>query len=135
MLPDHTIVEALSDVDIYSNGADELGPFGAGAGKGRGGPESVTEFLYCRDTAGPPLWGGNVGSGEENKISPGRLPGQGCKAANRAATSTMEGWAVVLPSPGGSTDGGGRREDQDVDPSEAEYCRAIYCNATDSGPV
>ena len=76
-----------------------------------------------------------MGSDEENGISPGRLPGQGCKAANRSATSTREVWAVVIPIPGGSTGGGGRREDQDVDPSEAEYGRALYCDATDSGPV
>ena len=49
---------------------DELGPFGAGAGKGGGGPESVTEFLYCRDTAGPPLRGRNVGS-EKKRNHPG----------------------------------------------------------------
>ena len=76
-----------------------------------------------------------MGSDKENGVSPGRLPGQGCKAANRAETSTREGWTVVLPIPGGSTEGGGRREDQDVDPPETEYGRAIYCDATDSGPV
>ena len=42
---------------------------------------------------------------------------------------------MVLPIPGGSTEGGRRREDQDVDPSEAEYSRAIYCDATNYGPV
>ena len=102
-------------------GAGELGTFGAGAGKGGGGTKSVTEFLYCRDIAGPPLWGGNVGPDAEDGVSPGRLLGQVCKAHNREATSPREGWAVVLPSPGGSNEGGGRRADQDVDPSEAEY--------------
>ena len=48
---------------------------------------------------------------------------------------TREGWAVVLPILGKSTKTGGRREDQDVDPSETEYSRTIYCNATDYGPV
>ena len=57
-----------------------------------------------------------MGSDEENGISPGSLPGQGYKAVNRASTSTREGWEVVLPIPGGSTEGGGRSEDQDVDP-------------------
>ena len=116
-------------------GAGELGTFGAGAGKGGGVPESVTEFLYCRDTAGPPLRGGNVGPDAEDGVSLGRLPGQGCKAPNREATSPREGWAVVLPISGGSNEGGGRRADQDVDPSEAEYGRAIYCDATNSGPM
>ena len=42
-------------------GVGELWTVGAGAGTGGGGPKSVTEFLYCRDTAGPPLRGGVVG--------------------------------------------------------------------------
>ena len=46
--------------------------------------------------------------------------GQDCKASDREATLPREGWEVVLPSPGRSTEGGGRSADQDVDPSEAE---------------
>ena len=69
----------------------------------------------------------------EYGVSPGRLPGQGCKVPNRESALPWEGWAVVLPIPGGSNEGGGGRADQDVDPSEAEYGRAIYCDATDSG--
>ena len=76
-----------------------------------------------------------MGSNEKNGVSPGSLPGQGCKAANRLVTLKREGWEVVLPIPGGSTEGGGRREDQDIDPLEAEYGRAIYCDANDYGPV
>ena len=76
-----------------------------------------------------------MGPDKEDGVSPGRLPGQGCKAANRAETLTREGWAVVLPIPGGIPEGGGHSEDQDVNPSETEYGRAIYCNTTDSGPV
>ena len=44
---------------------------------GGGGPESVTQFLYCRDTAGPPLWGGVLGPHQADGVCPGRLPGQG----------------------------------------------------------
>ena len=76
-----------------------------------------------------------MGPDGEDGVNPGRLPGQGCKADNRAATLTREGWAVVIPIPGGSTEGGRHREDQDVDPSEAEYGRAIYYDVIDSGPV
>ena len=42
---------------------------------------------------------------------------------------------VKITSSGGSNEGGGRSADQDVDPLEAEYGRAIYCDATDSGPI
>ena len=63
-------------------GAGELGTFGLGTWQGGGGPESVTEFLHCHDTAGPPLWGEDVSSYEEDGVGPGRLSGQGCKKVN-----------------------------------------------------
>ena len=46
-------------------------------GKGGGGPEGVTDVLHRRDTAGPPLWGGVLGTDGEDGSGPGRLPGQG----------------------------------------------------------
>ena len=42
---------------------------------------------------------------------------------------------MVLPVPGGGDEGGGECADLDVDPSEAEHGRAIYCDAADSGPM
>ena len=113
----------------------ELGTVGAGAGTGGGGPESVTEFLYCRDTAGPPLPGRDVGIDAEDGASPGRLPGQGCKASGREAAPPGEGWIMVLPIPGRGFEGGGCREGQDINPPETEHDHAIYCNNTNSGPL
>ena len=45
-------------------------------GREGGGPKSVTQFLYCRDTAGPPLWGGDLGPHQEDGGCPGTRPGQ-----------------------------------------------------------
>ena len=59
----------------------------------------------------------------------------GLLEVNRESASPWEGWTMVLPVPGGGDEGGGDRADLDVDPSEAEHGRAIYCNAADSGPV
>ena len=42
---------------------------------------------------------------------------------------------MVLPITGGSDEGGGDRSDSDLNPPGAEYGRAIYCDAADSGPV
>ena len=106
-----------------------------GTWQGGGGPENVTEFLHCRDTAGPPLRGGDVGSYEEDGVGPGRLSGQSCKKINGETASPWEGWVVVLPVPGRGNEGGGDRADLDIDPPEAENGRAIYCDAADSGPV
>ena len=33
--------------------------------------------LNCRDTAGPPLWGGDMGADQKDGGCPGRFPGQG----------------------------------------------------------
>ena len=76
-----------------------------------------------------------MGPDKEDVVSPGRLPGQGCKAFNRETASPWEGWAVVLLVPGRGDEGGGGCEDPDVDPSEAKHGRAIYCDAAYSGPM
>ena len=55
----------------HKKGAEKLGMFGLGTWQGGGGPESVTEFLHCRDTAGPPLRGKDVGSYEKDVVGPG----------------------------------------------------------------
>ena len=76
-----------------------------------------------------------MGPHKEDGVIPGRLPGQGCEAFDRETSSPGEGWAVVLPVPGGGDEGGGDRADLDVDPSEAEHGCAIYCDAADYGPM
>ena len=42
---------------------------------------------------------------------------------------------MVLPPPGGCSQGGGGREGQDIGPPETEYGRAIHCDTTDSGAL
>ena len=76
-----------------------------------------------------------MGPDKEDGVSPVRFSGQGCKASNRETASLGEGWAVVLLVPGGGDEGGGDGADPDVDPSEAEHDRAIYCDAANSGPL
>ena len=104
-------------------------------GREGGRPKGVTEFLYCCDTAGPPLRGGDVGIDAEDGICPGRLPGQGSKVSDRKAAPPGEGWKMVLPISGGGFEGGGCREGQAVNPPETEHGRAIYCNEADSGDM
>ena len=59
----------------YQEGAGDLGEAGEDLGTGGGGPEIVTQILYCRDTAGPPLRGGYLGPHQEDGGCPGRVPG------------------------------------------------------------
>ena len=107
-----------------------MGTVGEGTGTGGGGLESVTHFLYCRDTAGPPLWGGVVGFNGKNGICPGRLPGQGSTEADRTAAPPEEGRGMVLTLHDGGSKGGGGREGQEIGTPETEYGCAIYCNKT-----
>ena len=54
-----------------------MGEAGEDTGTGGGGPKGVTQFLYFRDTAGTPLWGGDMGADCKDGGCPGRFPGQG----------------------------------------------------------
>ena len=76
-----------------------------------------------------------MGSDEKDRVSPGRLSGQGSNNVNGETASPREGWSVVLPVPGGGDEGGGDHADSDIDPPEAEHGRAIYCDAADSGTL
>ena len=49
-----------------------------------------------------------------------------------AAEERME---LGLPASGGGTGGSGARGDTEVNNTEAEHSRTIYCDATDSGPM
>ena len=46
-----------------------------------------------------------------------------------------EGKELGIPTAGGGTEEGGNGGDTDINYPEAEYGRAIYCNAADSGPM
>ena len=45
------------------------------------------------------------------------------------------GWELGLSSADGSNDGSRLRGDQDLRHEEVEYGCAVYCDATDSGPL
>ena len=64
-----------------------------------------------------------------------RISVQGCEEAHREAAAAEDGWDMGLPAPDGGTGGSGAREDMEFNNTEAEYGRAIYCDATDSGPI
>ena len=76
-----------------------------------------------------------MGTHQEDGFCPGHLPGQGSTAVDRTNAPPWERQKVGLPSPGGSSQGGGGRESQDIGPPETEYGRAIHCDSTDSGAL
>ena len=66
----------------YQESAGDMGEAGEDLGTGGGGPESITQFLYCHDTAGPPLQGGDLGPHQEDGGCPGRVLRQGSSASD-----------------------------------------------------
>ena len=50
-------------------------------------------------------------------------------------TAERGGWAMDIPSSEGSHSRGGVRSNSEGHHKEAEYGRAIHCDATDSGPL
>ena len=112
-----------------------MGEAGEDTGTGGGGPEGVTQFLYCRDTAGPPLRGGDLGSYQEDGGCPGRVPGQVSTADDGAHATPWEGRKVAVPPPVGSYQGSGDSASKDIGPLETEYGRAIRCDAADYGTL
>ena len=112
-----------------------MGEAGEDSGTGGGGPESVTQFLYCRDTAGPPIRGGDLGSYQEDGGCPGRVTGQGSTAADGENSTPWEGRKVAVPPPGWSYQGSGDSASEDIGPPETEYGREIRCDATNSGTL
>ena len=54
---------------------------------------------------------------------------------NREAREETGGWDLVLPAIGGGNRGSRIRGDQKVFHEESEHVRAVYCDATNSGPL
>ena len=79
-----------------------------------------------------------MGSDEEYGKSPGQFSVQGRAEAHRDAAAAREGRAgrdLALPFVCRNNEGGRDCPDTDVNPSEAEYGRAIYYDAANSEPV
>ena len=66
---------------------------------------------------------------------PEHLPAQGCATDHWEASEAEGGGEMGISSDGGSNGGGGLLGDLGLHHEEAEYGHAIYCNATDYGPL
>ena len=74
-----------------------------------------------------------MGPDTQDGAGPGQLPEKGCATAHQEAAE--EGGEMVILSDGGSEGGCGLQRDWGLHHKEAEYGRAIYCNAANSGPL
>ena len=99
------------------------------------GPQGVTDLLHRHDTGGTNPRVRDLVIDGKNRKGPGNLSGQGHSEAHGETAATRDREDVVLPITGESDEGGRDSLDLDLNPLEAEYGRAIYCDAADSGPV
>ena len=76
-----------------------------------------------------------MGTHPRDGAGPGYIPAQGCATDHREATKETWGQELGVPAIGRGNRGSGIREDQKVCHEEAEYGRAVYCDATNSGPL
>ena len=76
-----------------------------------------------------------MGPNPEDGEGPGQLSIQGREEAHREAATAADGWELGLPASGEGTGGSGSRGYKEVGNKEAEHGRAIYCDATDYGPM
>ena len=91
--------------------------------------------LHRRDTGCFALWVGDIGADGEDGEGFGHFLVQSCAEYHGEATAAREGRDLVLPFVGGRNEGDRDGSDTDINPPEAEYGRAIYCDAADYGPV
>ena len=76
-----------------------------------------------------------MGPHSEDVEGPGQLSVQGCEEAHWEAAAAEEIRELGLPASGGGTERSDTGGDTEFHNTEAENGRAIYCDATDSGPM
>ena len=106
-----------------------------GARQGGSRPKGVAGVLHCSKPGSLALWVRDVGVNGAYGEGPGQFSVQGRKEDHGETAVATEGRELDIPAVGGSNEGYGNGGEKDINSPEAEYGRAIYCNAADSGPV
>ena len=106
-----------------------------GARQGGSRPKGVAGVLHSSDPGGLALWVGDMGVNVAYGEGPGQFPVQGSEKCHGETAAAKEGQELDLPTVDGSNEGDINGGDKDINSPEAEYGRAIHCNAADSGPV
>ena len=102
---------------------------------GGGGSEGIGALLQSVNAGGVALWGSDAGPDPTDGADPDKLPAQVCATSHQEAAKVAGGGELEIFSTGDSNGGIGIRIYRGLSHEEAEYGRAIYCDATDSGPL
>ena len=76
-----------------------------------------------------------MGTNPQDVVGPEYFPTQVCVTAHGEADKEMGVWELVVPIIGGINDGIRLQGDRNIHHKEAEHGRALYCDATNSGPL
>ena len=98
-----------------------------------GRSEGVGAFFQGCDSGGVVVWSGDVGTDPQDEAGLEYFSNQGLATAHWEASEETGGWELGIPLIGGGNGGSRLRGDWDILQEEAEYSRALYCNATDYG--
>ena len=112
-----------------------MGKFFTGAQQGGSRPEGVASVLHRSDSGCLALWVGDVGINAADGEGPGQFPVQDREEDHGETTAAKEGRELDIPAEGGNNKGYRNGGDTDLNSPEAEYRRAIHCDAVDSGPM
>ena len=103
--------------------------------KGGGEAAGVQIFLQIHRPVGVALWCRDVGGYPPHGTCTGGFSRPGGAVTDRADATAEVGWDMGVHLDRGGERGGGVRADGNLHSEKAEYDYAVYCNATDSGPV
>ena len=76
-----------------------------------------------------------MGTDPPHGSGPGNFLAQCCVADHGETAKDMGGGGLIIFTAGSSNGGGGFLGDRGLHPKEIEHSRAIYCNATNYGPL
>ena len=102
---------------------------------GGGGTEGIGSLIQSGSAGGVGFRGRDVGPDPPSGEGPGQISTQGQAVDHRETAEAAGGGELGLPSAGDGNVGSRLIGDWGLRHKEAEYGRAIYCNATDSEPL
>ena len=113
----------------------KLGTFVTGDRQGGSIPKGVAGVLHRSDSGLLSLWVGDVGINVADGEGPGQFPVQGREEDHGETAAAKGGQELKIPAFGGNNEGDGNGGYKDLNSMEAEYSRAIHCNAANYGPM
>ena len=102
---------------------------------GGGVSEGVGAFFQGGDPGGVVVWGGYVGTDPQDGAGPEFFQHRFAQRLTGRHLRRLGGWELVIPLTVGGNVGIRIQGGWNICHKESEYGRAVYCHATNSGPL